>query len=188
MTDPSLRPQLAAIEAELKEASARAHRLVDSLSIDQWSRRPQPERWSIGEQILHLNLTTLGYLPLLREAIDRARQAGILGDGPYRRDFMGWLLGVMTEPPVRLRTKTTAPFIPSRIEPPETAMTEFDRLQSDLIDTLRQASGLALDQIKMTSPFDPRVHYDLYSCFRILPAHQRRHLWLGERTQRELAG
>ncbi len=161
---------------------------MDSLSVDQWSRRPQPERWSIGEQILHLNLTTLGYLPPLREAIERARQEGRLGDGPYRRDFMGWLLCLMTEPPVRIRVKTTAPFIPARIDPPESAMPEFDRLQGELIGTLRQASGLALDRIKMTSPFDPRVHYYLYSCFRILPAHQRHHLWLGEKTQRELAG
>lgn len=188
MTDKPLSPQLAAIEAELLEAGARAHRLVDSLPGDLWSRRPQPERWSIGEQILHLNLTTLGYLPPLREALESARQAGTVGDGPYRRDFFGWLLGRMVEPPVRLRTKTAAPFIPPRIDPPEAAMPEFDRLQGELIGVLRQASGLALDRIRMASPFDSRIHYNLYSCFRILPAHQRRHLWLGEKTRRELAG
>ena len=43
--------QLQAIEAELSEATARAHRLVGSLSPEDWSRRPAPERWSIGEQM-----------------------------------------------------------------------------------------------------------------------------------------
>ncbi|HKV12039.1 MAG TPA: hypothetical protein VJ725_28095 [Thermoanaerobaculia bacterium] len=38
--------QLEALEAELDEATARAHRLVERLGLDGWTRRPAPERWS----------------------------------------------------------------------------------------------------------------------------------------------
>src|SRR5690349_22696346 len=96
--------QLESLEAELDEATARAHRLVERLGPGGWTRRPAPERWSPGEQIIHLNLSSQAYLPLLRDALARGREAGVTGQGPFRRDFFGWLLAKMIEPPVRIRT------------------------------------------------------------------------------------
>jgi hypothetical protein len=34
----------------------------------------------------------------------------------------------------------------------------------------------------MISPFDSRVRYNLFSAFRIIAAHQRRHLWQAEQA------
>ena len=172
--------QLQAIEAELSEATARAHRLVDGLSPDDWSRRPAPERWSIGEQIVHLNLTSRGYLPGIHEAARNAREKGLLSDGPYRRDFLGWLLCKLVEPPVRMRVKTSQQFEPVQLDAPEVVMAEFDRWQGEVIGAVRGVAGLALDRIDIVSPFDSRIRYNLYSCLRVVPAHQRHHLWLAE--------
>jgi hypothetical protein len=175
-------PQLQALEAELDEATARAHRLVEGLGANGWTERPAPERWSPGEQIVHLNLASRAYLPLLRDAVARGREQGLVGEGPYRRDFLGWLLGRMTEPPVRLRVKTTAQFIPqAALPPPAEVMRDFDALQEEVKAVLREARGLALDRIKVHSPFDPRLRYNVYSALRLIPAHQRHHLWLAER-------
>lgn len=185
---PKNATQLQAIEAELSEATARARRLAGGLSPEDWSRRPTPERWSIGEQIVHLNLTSRGYLPGIEEAIRNAGEKGLLGDGPYRRDFLGWLLGKLTEPPVRMRVKTSASFEPARLDPPEVVMDEFERWQQAVAGAVRSAAGLALDRIDIVSPFDSRIRYNLYSCFKVIPAHQRHHLWLAERIRMELAG
>lgn len=174
--------QLEALETELDEATARAHRLVAGLGPDGWTRRPTPERWSPGEQIVHLNLASRAYLPLIRDALARARERGLAGDGPFRRDFFGWLLGRLTEPPVRFRVKTTAQFIPQAdLAPPEEVMREFDALQGEVKAEIRDARGLALDRVDVTSPFDSRVRYNLYSALRLIPAHQRHHLWLAEK-------
>jgi len=35
--------------------------------------------------------------------------------------------------------------------------------------------------LRIRSPFDARIRYSAWSALRILPAHQRRHLWLAER-------
>ena len=48
---------------------------------------------------------------------------------------------------------------------------------------VRQARGLVIDRVEMTSPFDRRVRYNLYSGLRAVAAHQRRHLWLGEQAR-----
>lgn len=177
-----LTPQLRALEAELDDAQARAHRLADSLSEADWLRRSDPARWSIGEQILHLNLTSQAYLPRLREGAASARERGLLSEGPYRRDFMGWLLCKMVEPPVRLKVKTTAPFVPQDLQSRDEALRDFDALQQELRDFLHESRGLALDRVDFVSPFDPRIKYNLYSALRATTAHQRHHLWLGERV------
>ena len=173
--------QLEALEAELDEATARAHRLAESLGSDGWTRRPAPERWSPGEQIVHLNLSSQAYLPLLRDALAQGRERGLTGEGPFRRDFFGWLLARMIEPPVRIRTRTSAPFIPQALAPQNEVMGEFDRLQEELKALLGELSGLALDRIDVTSPFDARVRYNVWSALRLIPAHQRHHLWLAEK-------
>src|SRR5256885_15849937 len=59
---------------------------------------------------------------------------------------------------------------------------EFDRLQAAQLDCLAQADGLPLSQVRVTSPFNASVRYNLYACFTILPRHQHRHLWQAERV------
>lgn len=138
---PDLPPQLRALEDELAQAQARAHRLADRLPAEAWNRRPAPQRWSIGEQLIHLNLTSHAYLPLLQEALTKARESELAGNGPFRRGFVGWLLERLTEPPVRLRARTAALFVPEAVEPPTEVLAEFDRLQEALIAAVRHSAG-----------------------------------------------
>lgn len=178
----TLSPQLRALEVELDEAQAWAHRLVDGLSEQDWLRRSDPGRWSIGEQILHLNLASRAYLPRLREGLAQARERGLRSTGRYRRDFMGWFLCKMVEPPVRVKVKTTPQFVPQNPQAKAEAMREFDILQEELRAFLREADGWAIDRVDFVSPFDPRIKYNQYSALRATTAHQRHHLWLGERV------
>lgn len=179
--------QLRSIEVEFDDAQAWAHRLVDGLSETDWLRRSDPNRWSVGEQILHLNLTSRAYLPRLRAGLSEARERGLRSQGRYRRDFMGWFLAKGAEPPVRMKVKTTAPFIPKDLQPKLEAMRDFDAFQDDLRAVVREAEGLAIDKVKFISPFDPRIKYNLYSALRVTAAHQRHHLWLGDRVAENLA-
>src|SRR5260370_31870713 len=92
---------------------------------------------------------------------------------------MGWLLWATMGPPVRVRLKTIARFLPSSVAAPELLVQEFDRLQAAQLDCLAQSDGLPLSQVRVTSPFNAHVRYNLYPCFTILPRHQHRHLWQG---------
>jgi DinB superfamily len=178
--------QLRSIEVEFDDAQAWAHRLVDGLSEEDWLRRADPNRWSVGEQILHLNLTSRAYLPRLRAGLAEARERGLRSTGRYRRDFMGWFLCKMVEPPVRVKVKTTPQFVPQNPQPKEEAMRDFDALQDELRAFLAEAEGWALNRVTFVSPFDPRIKYNLYSALRATTAHQRHHLWLGDRVAENL--
>lgn len=185
--DPTLPLQLRALAVEFEEARRRARAVVHGLSEGDWSLRPEPERWSIGEQIVHLNLASRAYLPVLEEAIERGRASRTFGEGPYRRDFLGWMLARLVEPPVRLRVKTREEFVPVRIGTSVRALRIFEEHQDRFVAALHCAAGLALDRIEVASPYDPRLQMNLYSFLRTIPAHQRHHLWLAERIRRILA-
>ena len=120
------------------------------------------------------------FLPALRTAIDDARSQGLTGKKEPTMDLLGRLLRWAMEPPIRKRYKATAPFVPKSVRAKADAFGEFAALQSKLIDLLHDARGLDFTRVKITSPFNKRVRYNMYSAFKIITAHQRRHLWQAE--------
>jgi len=181
-----MHPQLQSVTDEFTAAQDRLHCLAASVPEEWWARRADPARWSVGECVAHLNLTAEAFLPLLRRGIAEGIARGRTAPTRFRRDPTGWLLWRMAGPPVRHRVRTTAPFIPSGSEPRHLTLAEFDRLQVDQIGCVADAEGLPLTLIRVTSPFDARVRYNLYSCLTILPRHQHRHLWQAERVLERL--
>ena len=184
MSSTSLSPQLEHLRQELVAARRRAHEIVGPLTEQQWSSRPAADQWSVAECLIHLNLTSRAVLPLIRDAIARGRDGKLLRSGPYRRDPVGFVLSWLTEPSVRLSVKTTAPFVPAGVEPKATTLEAFETLQDQLLACLAEADGLDLGRLRITSPFDSRLRYNLYSCLTIIVAHQRQHLAQAERAIR----
>ena len=171
------------VETELNETTARAWKLVNSTDGRLFTVRPQAAAWSAAECLAHLSVSSELFLPVLRTAIDDGRNRGIRTKNKEpKMDLLGRILHWAMEPPIRKRYKTSAPFVPKSVRAKADAFGEFAALQSKLIDTLHEARGLDLRKIKLTSPFDKRVRYNLYSAFRIITAHQRRHLWQAEQA------
>jgi len=181
----SRHPQLVGLERELWDSTCRAEHLVTRCDEAAFHLRPAPDRWSAAECLVHLSLTTLAYLPLIDRALRTGRQTGTVAPDAtaprrFRRDLVGWFLWHVTEPPIRRRLRTPAPFVPESAGSREELLAEFRQLQAALLQRVTDGEGLDLTRLWVTSPFDRRVRYHLYSCFRILTAHQRRHLWQAE--------
>jgi hypothetical protein len=170
-------PQLAAILRELEDATAHTRKLAETVDEAQFQQRPATGAWSIAECLAHLNLTTRAYLPLIDEALKSSQGPQLPVTHRYRRDLKGWLLGWAMEPPFRMKIKTTAPFVPSSTQNRQEITAEFEALQNGLAQRVADVNGCDLGKIKLASPFDSRMKYNLYACLRIIPAHQRRHLW-----------
>jgi DinB superfamily len=177
---------LESVETELDEATARAWQLVKSTDPRLFTVRPKPVSWSAAECLSHLSISTDMFLPVLQQAIREAREKGLTSDRKPSMDLIGRTLRWFLEPPIRSRVKTAAPLVPRSVRAKAEAFGEFSSLQSKLIDLLHAAEGLDLRKLKIVSPFDKRVKYNLYSAFRIIAAHQRRHLWQAEQAVAEL--
>ncbi len=180
--------QLQSILDQFDAAQNRLHRLTDGLTETRWAERADPTRWSVAECVAHLNLTGRAYLPLLWEALEEASSRDEPPPARYRRDPLGWMLSVVMGPVPRIgrfrlgAVRTIPEFVPERGLPRAQLVGEFDRIQEEQAGVVREADGCPINRVWVTSPFDQRLRYNLYSTFVILPKHQRRHVVQAERV------
>jgi hypothetical protein len=78
--------------------------------------------------------------------------------------------------------RTTQPFVPQRDLSYSTVVADFARLQKNQIRCTGAADGLPLAKVRVTSPFNSRLRYNVFSALSILPRHQHRHLHQAERV------
>lgn len=160
--------------------------IVAGLDGPAFNWRPASNRWSVGECLDHLNAIGEAYLPVLDQAVQRGRSAHLEAPGPFVYGwFERWFVGGMEPPARKLRTKAVAKFTPSGQIQPEACLTRFLALQDSLSERLKAADGLDLRRIKVRSQVAP-ISFTLGSTFRLLLAHERRHLWQAREVRKEL--
>jgi hypothetical protein len=180
--------QLEDLDEDLRRALERARRLAATTPVDEWGRRPEENRWSVGECSAHLNMTSEASLPPLREAMDRleARRGSV--PSRYRRDLLGWMIWRSQKEGVKMRTKTSPAFVPGGAATPEAGLGRFEELQGELLELVNRADGLPLTEMKIVSAFNEKVRYNVFSALCILAVHQHRHLGQAERAAAVNAG
>ena len=58
------------------------------------------------------------------------------------------------------------------------------RWQTEQLACVRDADGLPIDAVKITSPVDARARYNVFAALSIMARHQHRHLWQAEQAAR----
>jgi hypothetical protein len=184
--------QLASLLEQIQRATLEAKRLVAGRLADDLSGGLQTESWSAAECLDHLARTTRSFLPAISKAIAAAPQ--LMTERPLRTGTVAALLIRNLEPPYRMRYKVLAQLAPQEKDF-EAAWLAFDESQSRLLESICSATGLAIDKVKVACPVYVHLTYNVYGAFRMLAAHQRRHLWqirrilatLDDRRQQEPA-
>jgi len=182
------------LRSETLRRSARAFRdtgreageVAAALTEGQLWWRPEPDRWSIGECLDHLVLTGEAYLEALDHAIADGRSRGLVSDEPHRAGAVGRWLAALLEPPPRFGVPAPGRIRPRRPGPGHPDGSPLPRFQAPrgrLGERLEAAEGLDLRRIRVTSPFFRWLRFDLGSAFRIVAAHERRHLWQARRVR-----
>jgi hypothetical protein len=178
-------PQLQAIVDDLDAASRRVSALRASVASGVWSGRQAAGQWSPAECLEHLNLMSAALLPVIRHGLQEAHKRGPWQvKVPYRRNLMGSLVWAIMGPGRGIKTKTIAAFMPAGEQSVEALVAGFERLQADILACVRAADGLPIDQVRIASPFDSRLRYNLYAVLTLVPRHQHRHLHQAERAIR----
>lgn len=173
----SLAAELQEYALQFEALKAECSELTSSLTDTQFAWKPEPTRWSIGECITHLSLTGELYLPPLDEAMAQARARGRFSQEPFRHGWIGRFIVHSMEPPPRFKAKTFRSITPPAGEPMDVVVPGFMKVHDRLLQRVRQANGLDLSRIRITSPLAKLLRLDLGMCFAFLAAHGRRHLW-----------
>ena len=172
-----LPPALETCAHDLRHAAEDARNLLTYNDAEVLRKRPSKTSWSALECMLHLNLSNQAMLPGIRLAVETAPETRTTAK-TYKMDMTGRFLAWSLEPPAFIKFKTTkvAEPVEGTDSEPESVLEEFQRHHNQLIELLHASAGKAIDQQKMQSPF-ANMHYNAYSAFRIICAHDRRHLW-----------
>lgn len=179
-----MNPQIAELKKELAANTDRARALYSGRQEEQLLKRPDESRWSAAECVRHLTLTNRQFEAIFEKTLPGAPN----GPGPFEMDFRGKLLTWVMEPPYRMMKVKTRPHLePADIASALAVLAEFEVSQYEMERYFHKADGVALDKVKITSPYDGKTTYNLLSCFSIILSHQRRHLWQAEQTLKFLS-
>lgn len=185
MAPPShlaLAPEIEGFRQQFERLAAQADALVSPLSDEQFAWQPAPDVWSVAQCIEHLNTAARVYLPRIDATIADATRRGRYGEGPFRYGWLSRLMVRSMEPPVRLKLKTPVVYQPPPQRSRHEIMAAFRAYQVQFIDRLRQANGLDLAGVRVTSPVSALIRLPLGCAFALVTAHERRHLWQAQQV------
>ena len=175
--------ELTGYEVELGRVTTGMETLVAGLTDEQAQWRPAKGRWSIVENVDHLTTTGRVYLPAFDDAVDVARSRSLYREGPFRYGVLERLMAWSMEPPIRFRLRNPRGLTPGPLRPLDDVMRDFAAMQGELRDRIRGANGLDLSLTKVRSPLANRLVLSMGAAFRILIAHERRHLWQAQNVR-----
>lgn len=169
---------------ELDAIEAGARNLTDRLSEAQFTWRPGAGRWSVGECLDHLAITTGLVAAKVRTALDQGRMEGKRGEPPYRFGLVGgWFVRAMEKPGKR---GMPAPenFVPPSGGAKTAVLGRFFAAQKEFRDALESAPGLPLDKLRAASTAKGAgwLTLNIAAWLASTLAHQRRHLGQAKRV------
>lgn len=171
-------PELASAVKQFQAFKGDTQDVLGRVNDAQVNWRRRPDEWSIGQCMEHLVLTCNEYKPTIQSTIDEGRAKGATGFGPFTHGkVMEWVIKNM-EPPPRQKLKAPSRFRAGEQPLDIEAITlQIVQVQDEYCRLAREADGLDLASLKLSSPVTRLVRLTLGQTFRFLAAHQRRHLW-----------
>lgn len=166
--------QLASLVEQLQRVTRGAEEIVARREEADLTTPLEPGSWSVAECFDHLARTTRTFLPAISQALTAAPELGT--NRRLRTGALAWLFIRNLEPPYGIRFKVLPQLRPRR-QDFNAAWGGFLESQSELLEILGAAAGLAIDEVRIESPVYTRISYNVYGAFCMLAAHERRHLW-----------
>ncbi len=166
--------QLAAIAGQIQQITRDAEFQIRNRDKADLCARLEHGSWCVAECLDHLTQTTRSFLPAISDAIAEAPK--LVANRRLRTGILPSLFIRNLNPPYRLRFKVLPQLTPRNVDA-ETAWADFVESQSQLLETVLSAAGLAIDRVTIQSPVYARISYNIYGAFRMLAAHQSRHIW-----------
>ena len=172
---PKLFADLDAVTRDIQTAFGR-------LSSEQVNWKPNPDTWSVAQCLQHLIVINTAYFPLLEAVARGEHRPSLWTRVPLLPRVFGRMVLKAVRPEGRHRFKTSPRFEPSASRIDE-VVARFEAHQQDLVAHMRMTEHLDLRKVIITSPVASGVTYSLLDAYRIVVAHERRHLAQARRVR-----
>jgi hypothetical protein len=189
----SLGNDLAVLIAEIHANISHAESLTAGLSHQQFNWRPEPDVWSVGQNLAHLNTVNALDVAPLHAAIESGHARNIVGEGPFAygllsRKFVASLEPLGTSQAATRKFKSPKQYAPPLENTVDETLAEYRRISGEIRELMYSAAGLHLARVKTELPALPPwlraiCKMPLGARFAMLAAHDRRHLSQAEQIR-----
>jgi hypothetical protein len=189
MTSPDLPPELVALLQAVDTCEREAASLVGDMSEPEvnWQERPG-QTWSVAQCLDHLATTNRFYVSGFLARVAHARGKGV---GPFApltyTPGARWFVNTL-EPPVRQRVKARPQVVPRETIPLEGLVEAFRRSHDPYRELVAAAADVDVNRVTGPNPFFKIIPMRVSTVLRVIPAHDRRHLWQAANVRRALRG
>ncbi|HEY8223720.1 MAG TPA: DinB family protein [Pyrinomonadaceae bacterium] len=174
--------ELTQLVDQLNSVSQDADDSFRGLTAEQLNWKPSTNEWSVAQCFEHLIMSNAGYLPLIEKIARGEHKSSMKERMPVLPRFFGTMVLKAVQPQSQRKFKAGRGFQPSTSSIGSDIIKRFNAQQAELAERMRSTDGMDLRKIIVTSPVSSFVTYSLLDAFRIVVAHEQRHLAQAKRV------
>lgn len=161
---------------EIDKITLEAEMLFGKLSSEQLNWKPNPQTWSIAQNLEHLIVVNETYYPILSALKKGTYKKPFLANFGFIVSFFGKTVLNAVKPDRKKKMKTFPIWEPNKSSVGNDIVYRFKKHQTELQKQISEANELFNNRIVISSPANRNVVYNLEIAFDIIVLHEQRHL------------
>jgi len=157
-----------------------------ALSDAQLNQKPDPNTWSIAENLEHLILVNESYYPLIDSVRKGEMRLGWSSKLGFLRNVLAKMILGSVEPTRKRKMKTFPIWTPAASSITPQAVIRFVEHQKQLAAFISSCNDLLEKGQVICSPANKNITYTLAQAFEIIVTHEERHLNQAKEVVRSL--
>jgi hypothetical protein len=174
---------------ELPQLIEQAHEVVADagksfghLNSTQLNWQPNADQWSVAQCLEHLIVINSAYFPRLQQIESGNYEASLQEKLPVLPRLFGSLVLKAVQPETPRKLKADRRFQPASSDIGADIVDRFKAHQRDVIGHMEMMKNLNLKKVIVTSPVASIATYSLLDAYKIIVAHEQRHVAQAKRV------
>lgn len=174
--------ELSQLIHDLDAVAADAKSSFGQLTTEQLNWKPSSSEWSVAQCLDHLIASNQGYIPIINEVNRGEYKRSLQERLPVLPGVFGSLVLNAVKPETKRKLKAGKGFEPASSEIGADIVSRFETQQKQISELMKTTHELNLRKIIITSPVLSIVTYSLFDAYRIIVAHDQRHVAQAKRV------
>ena len=153
-----------------------AQKMFGHLNKEQLNWKPNADQWSVAQCFDHLIVINSSYFPRIEQIENGKYKTSLQERLPLLPRFFGSMILKVVQPKAKRKFKADPRFEPASSTIGGDIIAKFKAHQEDVIDHMKRTKRLNLKKVIITSPVASFATYSLLDAYKILVAHERRHM------------
>lgn len=146
------------------------------LTMEELNWKPDPDTWSIAQNLDHLITINESYFPILADLRLGKFEPPLMGKFGFMVSLFGKTILKSVQPDRKKKIKTFPIWEPRSSQIPADIVEKFKQHQAELKQQIDNSKKLIKQGAIISSPANKNIVYKLETAFQIIITHEQRHL------------